>query len=111
MAVTRPPIIRSGSFPSRTVKSRTVKPPMSSKVADWACQSARLGGEAYMYGSFRSSLRSHRSARRSADGNGSERSRTPSTTLKMVVLAPMPSPRVSTATVVNAGQRRNVRSA
>jgi len=43
-------------------------------------------------------------------GYGSGRSSTPFTTLKIAVLAPMPSARVSTATVVKPGLRRKVRS-
>ena len=51
------------------------------------------------------------STNRSAWGNGSERNKTPSTTLNTAVLAPMPSASVSTATAVNPGLLASVRSA
>src|ERR1700733_12365248 len=44
-------------------------------------------------------------------GTGKGRNTMPSTTLKIAVLAPMPSARVSTAVTVNPGDRRNWRSA
>ena len=49
--------------------------------------------------------------RRSASRNGSDCSSTPLTTLKMALLAPMPSASVSSAAAVNAGVRRIMRSA
>ncbi len=47
---------------------------------------------------------------RSEAGKGSGRSSTALTTLKMAVLAPMPSPRVRTATIVKVGFRRSMRA-
>ncbi len=49
--------------------------------------------------------------RRSASRYGSGSRRTPCTTLKMALVAPMPSASVSTATAVKPGARRRVRSA
>lgn len=51
------------------------------------------------------------STRRSASGNGKERSNRLSTTLNTDVLAPMPSARVTTATALKPGRFRRDRSA
>src|SRR5437879_3690193 len=48
---------------------------------------------------------------RSAAGKGNDRSTTPLTTLKMAVVAPMPSASVSTATAVKPGFFTNCRTA
>src|SRR5439155_9128880 len=48
---------------------------------------------------------------RSASGYGSDRSRTPLTTLKIAVVAPIPSASVIVVTRTNAGARRNWRLA
>ena len=48
---------------------------------------------------------------RSGSRYGSGRSRTAFTTLKIAVLAPMPSARVSTAIAVNPGERASCRTA
>src|SRR5207249_9281147 len=48
---------------------------------------------------------------RSASGKGNGRNKTPFTTLKMAVFAPMPSASVSTATAVKPGFFRNCRKA
>src|SRR5467141_2330642 len=48
---------------------------------------------------------------RSATGNGNGRNKTPFTTLKMAVFAPMPSASVSTATAVKPGFFSNWRKA
>src|SRR5207244_5407181 len=56
-------------------------------------------------------LRDRMSSSRSAPGNRSDRSSTPSTTLNTAVLAPMPSASVTTAASVKPGLRASVRSA
>ena len=52
----------------------------------------------------------HSPTSRSAPSNGSGLSRTPRTTLKMAVLAPMPSARVKMAISVNMGARSRRRA-
>ncbi len=52
----------------------------------------------------------HTPTSRSASSNGSGLSRTPRTTLKMAVLAPMPSASVKMAISVNMGARRRRRA-
>ena len=52
----------------------------------------------------------HRPTSRSGSSNGSGLSRTPRTTLKMAVLAPMPSASVKMAISVNMGARRRRRA-
>ena len=49
--------------------------------------------------------------RRSRSGNGSGRSRIPSTRVKMAVVAPMPSAKVTIAAIAKAGLRRSCRRA
>ena len=58
---------------------------------------------------FSLSLRSATQYNRSGSANGSGRSITALTTLKMAVLAPMPSATVSTTARVNSGDFRNRR--
>ena len=48
---------------------------------------------------------------RSGSAYGSGRSSTPFTTVKIVVVAPIPSASVATATAVNPGVRRSARKA
>ena len=107
--VTRRPVTCSGSPPPVIVPVPTSSRPISSK--DWLCsrQSRKFGadGPSRWIPSLRSV--SQTIAVRSEPGKGNERSSTELTTLKIAVLAPMPSPRTSSATSVKPGILRKVR--
>ena len=84
---------------------------IDSNVRDWLAQSTKFAGATENVGQPRCRLFSNRMTRRSLCGNGNGCSTTALTTLKMAVVAPMPSASVSRATAVKLGCCRSNRSA
>ena len=77
----------------------------------WSRQSSKLRGATVFVREPERRLVSHNIVSSSGRSSESGRSTTPFTTLKMAVLAPMPSARVSMTTAVNPGVLINVRTA
>jgi hypothetical protein len=84
--------------------------PRSSNTRLMRRKSAMSGPDTGMAPGTMAGIASWTSASRSGSGKGSGRSRTALTTLKMAVVAPMPSASVTAATAVKPGERRSRRA-
>ena len=114
--VTWRPLTRSGWLdeppapaPALRMKFSPLKPTSESNTWFWSRTSLRFATEKLISGTC--SDHSVRKTRRSASGYGSGRSRIALMTLKIAVLAPIPSASVATATSVKPGEFRSVRAA
>ncbi len=110
--VTWRPFSRSGSSTALPptalrMKSCPLYPTIDSNTEPWSRTSLKFATEKLISGTC--SDHSVRSTSRSASGYGRGRRRIALITLKIAVLAPMPSARVRTATRVKAGVRRRAR--
>ena len=94
-----------------TVAVLSVVAAIDSNVRDWRAQSTKFAGATENVGQPRCRLFSNRMISRSLCGNGNGCSTTALTTLKMAVVAPMPSASVSRATAVKPGCCRSSRRA
>ena len=87
---------------------------MRSKVRLWACQSKKFAGDTakrVMPGNPSAGGTCQTNVSQSGSGYGSGRSSTALTTLKMAVLAPMPSARTRIAAIAKPGRLRRTRTA
>src|SRR6266516_7553109 len=111
VAETRKASTRSGL--SRLVRLKSLEPIAARFSNTWfcACQSTKVPGATLKVGKPNFTLLSCNRTNRSGSGKESGRNKTPFTTLKMAVFAPMPSASVSTATAVKPGFLSNWRKA
>ena len=107
LAETRSPLSSSGSMCPLGPPVRLMRISCMAAISSTArlplCHARKLAGATNILYRFCEGFFSQITSRRSASRNGSGLSSTVSTTLKMAVAAPIPSARVSRATVVNAG--------